>query len=217
MPGFLALLWDTPVERHQAVLECRKENEGFFDASQVQYVSRAGNYRKAGYEYTGALRILKVILSYEYLWLNIRVKGGAYGCMSGFARNGNAYLASYRDPNLRATFEVYRECADYLKNFAASDRDMLKYIIGTISDMDIPLTPAMEGARSMAAYFTGITEETILRERQEVLSCTVEEIRKLSVYIQAILEEHAICVLGNEALLKKEKALFDTLEPLFQA
>ena len=194
-----------------------KKNEGFLTSSQVQYVVAAGNFKNAGLEYTGALRVLKVILSYDYLWLQVRVKGGAYGCMSGFTRNGNGYFASYRDPNLRATFDIYRGTVDYLKKFAASDRDMVKYIIGTISDMDIPLTPSMAGARSMTAYLTGLTEERILKEREEVLSCTVEDIRKLADYVQAILDTDAICVVGNEALLKKEEALFETLKPLFQA
>ncbi len=134
-------------------------------SSQVQYVAVAGNFKKAGLEYTGALRVLRTILSYDYLWLNIRVKGGAYGCMSGFTRTGNGYLASYRDPNLRGTLEVYQGTIDYLKNFASSDRDMLKYIIGTISDMDVPLTPSMAGSRSFTAYMTGTTEECILRTR----------------------------------------------------
>ena len=194
-----------------------KKNEGFLTSSQVQYVAVAGNFSKAGLEYTGALRVLKVILSYDYLWLNIRVKGGAYGCMSGFTRTGNGYLVSYRDPNLKGTLEVYQGTVEYLKNFAASDRDMLKYIIGTISDMDIPLTPAMSGRRSFTAYLTGVTVERIFREREEVLSCTVAEIRKLAAHIQAILDDNVICVLGNETLLKIEKELFGALESLFQA
>ena len=207
----------SPVQAEGIKEALTKKNEGFLTSSQVQYVVVAGNFKKAGLDYTGALRVLKVILSYDYLWLQVRVKGGAYGCMSGFTRTGNGYLASYRDPNLRGTLDVYRGTVDYLKNFAASDRDMLKYIIGTISDMDIPLTPSMAGSRSLTAYFTGLTEERILKEREEVLNCTVEDIRKLADYIQAILEEQVICVLGNEALLKKEEALFGTLEPLFQA
>lgn len=201
--------------KEKAVLE--KKNEGFLSSSQVQYVAVAGNFNKAGLDYTGALRVLKVILSYDYLWLQVRVKGGAYGCMSGFTRSGNGYLASYRDPNLKATFDVFKGTVEYLKNFAASDRDMLKYIIGTISDMDIPLTPSMAGQRSFTAYLTGVTETLILKEREEVLSCTVEDIRELAAHIQAILKEEAICVLGNEALLKKEETLFGTLEPLFQS
>ena len=205
------------VQKAETESELSKKNEGFLTSSQVQYVAVAGNFKKAGLDYTGALRVLRVILSYDYLWLQIRVKGGAYGCMSGFGRNGNGYFASYRDPNLRATFEVYQQTVEYLKNFAASDRDMLKYIIGTVSDMDIPLTPFMAGQRSLSAYFSGLTEERILRERKEVLSCTVEDIRKLSAHVQAILDENALCVIGNEALMKKEEALFGTLESLIQA
>ena len=201
----------------QERVQLSKKNEGFLTSSQVQYVAVAGNFKKAGLCYTGALRVLKTILSYDYLWLQIRVKGGAYGCMSGFTRTGNGYFASYRDPNLRGTFEVYRGTVDYLKNFAASDRDMLKYIIGTISDMDIPLTPSMAGQRSFTAYLTNVTEERILKEREEVLSCTVNDIRNLADHIQAILDENAICVLGNETLMKKEEELFNTLEPLFQS
>ena len=94
---------------------------------------------------------------------------------------------------------------------------MLKYIIGTISDMDVPLTPSMAGQRSFTAYLTNVTEERISKEREEVLSCTVADIRKLADYIQAILDDDIICVLGNEALMKKEEELFYTLEPLFQA
>lgn len=195
--------------------ELVKKNEGFLSASQVQYVAVAGNFKKAGLEYTGALRVLKVILSYDYLWLNIRVKGGAYGCMSGFARNGASYLTSYRDPNLRSTLEVYQGTVDYLKKFAVSDRDMLKYIIGTVSDMDTPLTPSMAGQRSLSAYLTNVTEEQLLREREEVLDCTAEDIRALAAYIEALLDEKALCVLGNEANLQKEQELFKTLEPLF--
>ncbi len=202
--------------KQQTKPKLTKKNEGFLTSSQVQYVAVAGNFKKKGLDYTGALRVLKVILSYDYLWLNIRVKGGAYGCMSGFTRNGNGYFASYRDPNLRGTLDIYKGTVEYLKNFAASDRDMLKYIIGTVSDMDVPLTPSMAGRRSFNAYMTGTTEDRLLKERSEVLSCTIEDIRRLAAYVQAILEEDAICVLGNEALLKKEEPLFETLEPLFQ-
>lgn len=130
-----------------------KLNEGFQTSAKIQYVTRAGNYREAGYDYTGALRILKVIMSYEYLWVNVRVKGGAYGCMSGFGRNGNSYFASYRDPNLRQTNEIYEGVPEYVEHFNVEERDMTKYVIGTISEMDTPLTARAQGARSDAAYF----------------------------------------------------------------
>lgn len=106
-------------EGQKAAISCIGRNEGFMDASKVQYVSRAGNFKKAGFAYTGALRILKVVLSYDYLWINVRVKGGAYGCGSGFMRKGNAYFSSYRDPNLEKTNEIYDHIPDYIRNFTA--------------------------------------------------------------------------------------------------
>lgn len=94
-------------EETPCVLHCRKRNEGFKTSSKVQYVARVGNFIDHGAQYHGALQILKVILSYDYLWQNVRVKGGAYGCMSNFNRIGEGYLISYRDPNLKKTMEVY--------------------------------------------------------------------------------------------------------------
>ena len=188
-------------------------NEGFMTSSKIQYVARAGNFKKAGYEYTGALKILKLILSYEYLWVNIRVKGGAYGCMSGFGRTGDSYFVSYRDPNLRKTDEVYQGIADYVKNFQVSDRDMLKYIIGTVSELDTPLTPSGKGSRSLSAYLNKMSEEELQRERNEVLNAGQEEIRALAPIIEAILAEDCICVIGNEEKLQEEKDMFDELKP----
>lgn len=197
------------------VLNCVKKNEGFLDASQVQYVSRAGNFVKRGFSYTGALRILKVILSYDYLWLNVRVKGGAYGCMSGFMRNGDSYFTSYRDPNLGKTNEIYEKTPEYLKNFDADERDMTKYIIGTISDLDTPLNPSAKGSRSLSAYLTGVTYADVQKERDEVINAEPENIRALADLIEAVLSDHNLCVIGNEDAVKKEKALFDTIEKLY--
>ena len=197
------------------VLNCVKKNEGFLDASQVQYVSRAGNFVKRGFSYTGALRILKVILSYDYLWLNVRVKGGAYGCMSGFMRNGDSYFTSYRDPNLGKTNEIYEKTPGYLKNFDADERDMTKYIIGTISDLDTPLNPSAKGSRSLSAYLTGVTYADVQKERDEVINAEPENIRALADLIEAVLADHNLCVIGNEDAVKKEKALFDTIEKLY--
>ena len=103
------------------------KNEGFQTSGQVQYVAAAGNFREAGYSYTGALRILKVMLSYEYLWTNIRVKGGAYGCMSAFRRNGDGFLVSYRDPNLVKTLEVFQKTGDFIRSFDADERETVSY------------------------------------------------------------------------------------------
>lgn len=215
IPQLKQILKDAPKEICAEPVQLEKKNEGFLDASQVQYVSRAGNFKKAGYAYTGVLRILKVLLSYDYLWINVRVKGGAYGCMSGFTRRGDAYFCSYRDPNLLKTNEIYEGIPEYLKNLNIDEKDMTKYIIGTFSDVDTPLTPAGKTGRSATAYLTGMTYEMIQRERQEILNATQQDIRDLSGIIEAILKEDALCVIGNEERLKEEKELFGELKNLY--
>ncbi|MDY3919083.1 MAG: insulinase family protein [Candidatus Limivivens sp.] len=190
------------------------KNEGFLTASKIQYVCRAGNFRKAGLSYTGALRILKVIMSYEYLWTNIRVKGGAYGCMSGFGYGGNGYFTSYRDPNLGQTNQVYEGIPDYVRNFTVDERDMTKYVIGTISEMDTPLNPSAVGSRSLTAWMSGYTEADYQKERDQVLDADQESIRALAPIVEAILKEGAFCVVGGEEKLEQEKALFKELKPL---
>ncbi len=199
--------------KYQFALE--QLNEGYKTSSKVQYVSRAGNFRQAGLEYTGALRILKTILSYDYLWNNVRVKGGAYGCMSGFGRTGDSYFASYRDPNLKNTNEIFEHTTEYVENFKADERDMTKYIIGTISDMDTPLNPYAKGNRSLTAYLTNLTFEDIQRERDQVLNAKEEDIRALKAYVQAVLRQDNLCVIGGEEKIEEQKQLFKEVKNLF--
>lgn len=189
--------------------------EGLVTSSQVQYVARTGSFKKHGLEYRSTLRILGVILNYDYLWLNLRVKGGAYGCMSGFSRNGESYLVSYRDPNLKETNEIYEGIPAYLRSFQADERDMTKYIIGAISDLDVPQTPKTKGSRSLAAYLNGVTEEMLQEDRDRILSCQVEDIRELADYVEAMLESGYLCVVGGETKIHEEEALFDHVENLF--
>ena len=201
--------------RNLPPLVLEQKNEGFTDASKVQYVARTGNFKRHGYEYNGALRILKVIMGYDYLWINIRVKGGAYGCMNSYMRNGDTYFVSYRDPNLEKTNEIYDGIPEYLENFTADERDMTKYIIGTISDLDTPLNPNAKGARSMTALLQGITQEDLQRERDEVIGATEKDIRGLKDMIASVLKEHNLCVIGNEEKLNEQKELFKELKNIF--
>ena len=173
-----------------------KKNEGFKTASQVQYVATAGNFCERGYEYTGALNVLQCIFSYDYLWINVRVKGGAYGCMCSFNRSGNAYFTSYRDPNLLETYEIYKEAPDYVRSFEADERDMTKYIIGAISRMDAPLTPSADGNFSLICYLMGIDDADLQRTRDEVLGATPEVIRGLAGYVEAAVDGDVICAIA---------------------
>lgn len=208
-------LFTEPVRQQDCVIHCEKRNEGFKTSSKVQYVARSGNFIDKGLEYTGALQILKVILSYDYLWQNVRVKGGAYGCMSNFSKLGEGYFVSYRDPNLEKTNAVYEGVVAYLKAFAVGERDMTKYIIGTISNIDQPMTPATKGDRSMNLYMNHVSEEMIRKERNEILDATEADIRALAEIVEAVLEDNCFCVIGSEEKIEEQKERFLEIRSIF--
>ena len=199
---------------NQAEVHFNTAKEAFIDASQIQYVAKTGDFICEGYEYTGALRLLRIILSYDYLWINVRVKGGAYGCMNTFLRSGESYFVSYRDPNLSDTLDVYDRIPEYIKSFSPDERDMTKYIIGTFSALDTPMNPEAKGSRSLSAYLEGITYEHIQKERNEILNAQPEDIRRLADLVEAVLKKDSICVIGNENMIKESAGLFENVEKL---
>lgn len=199
---------------NQAEVHFNTAKEAFIDASQIQYVAKTGDFICEGYEYTGALRLLRVILSYDYLWINVRVKGGAYGCMNTFLRSGESYFVSYRDPNLSDTLDVYDRIPEYIKSFSPDERDMTKYIIGTFSALDTPMNPEAKGSRSLSAYLEGITYEQIQKERNEILNAQPEDIRRLADLVETVLKKDSICVIGNENMIKESAGLFENVEKL---
>ena len=199
---------------NQAEAHFNTAKEAFIDASQIQYVAKTGDFICEGYEYTGALRLLRIILSYDYLWINVRVKGGAYGCMNTFLRSGESYFVSYRDPNLSDTLDVYDRIPEYIKSFSPDERDMTKYIIGTFSALDTPMNPEAKGSRSLSAYLEGITYEQIQKERNEILNAQPEDIRRLADLVEAVLKKDSICVIGNENMIKESARLFENVEKL---
>ena len=209
---------DAPeIHNEAAVIDFSKREirEAYRTSAKVQYVAKAGTFNDKDLSYTGALKVLKVIMGYDYLWNQVRVVGGAYGCFSAFSRNGRSSFASYRDPNLKRTLDVYEKSADFLKGFKAGERDMTKYILGTVSDLDFPLTPGAKGGRSRDAYLSHDTFEKIQKERDEILSCTAKDISALGTFIEKAFENGCICVVGSEEEIDKEKDLFTMTEALF--
>lgn len=193
--------------------EVEKKQEGFLTPAEIQYVAVAGSFAQVPYNF-GALRVARHLLNYDYLWNQVRVKGGAYGVACQFNREGEGYFTSYRDPNLSGTIQVYEKAAEYLENYQAEEREITKTIIGTISGIDTPLTPNMVGRRSMTGYLTKVPEELLQKEREQILSCTIEDIQKLAPVLRAITQADNLCVIGNEKKITEEKELFHTIQPL---
>ncbi len=213
--GLKGRLYTAPVEGERFRAVPVKKNEGFMTAGQVQYVCRAGNFINKGLPYTGSLKVLKVMMGYDYLWNQVRVKGGAYGCMCGFYRNGDGYFVSYRDPNLDKTVNVYEQAADYIGQAKLDERSVTQFIIGAVSELDTPMTPAAKGVYSRSGYLTGVSMELVQKERNELLETTGETIRSLSRYVKAFMEYDCLCVVGNGEKIKENKELFMQVDQLF--
>lgn len=216
LPHFRKLIKSLPVDEHpevEYIYPLVAQNEGLYSQSRVQYVGKGANFIKLGYEYSGALSVLEHILRYEYFWTKIRVQGGAYGAFVSFTRTGNAFFGSYRDPNLKNTLDVFDDAADFLRNFDVSDREMDKYIIGTMSKVDKPLTPSLKGQIAADFCLRGITYADRQKARDEVLSTRQKDIRALAELVAACMNENNLCVFGNETVLKDNAAIFKSVKP----
>lgn len=193
------------------------KREGFGSASRVNYVARIGNFRTGGFRYTGALRIAQTMLSYGYLWNEIRSKGGAYGCAVRFGRGGSVVFSSYRDPKLEETDKVYEGVPGYLEQYEADEREMTKAIIGAVGEMDTPRTPQLSGLLALSAYYSKVTDEMFAKERAEVLAATPKDIRALAPLVREALKYEAKCVIGNEGAIARAKDFFTETAQLFAA
>ena len=211
---FSKALFTGPMEGGKYAFEAKVKNEGFMTAGAVQFAARAGNFLSKDLPYTGALRALRALMGLEYLWMNIRVTGGAYGCMCNFTRSGEAYFVSYRDPHLSRTLGVYAEAAAYIRELEADERQITQLVLGAVGDLDVPMTPAMKGAYALSAYMSGITFADVQRERDELLGVDLETLRGLWHYVEAFISQDILCVVGSEEKIKEGADLFMNIAPL---
>lgn len=195
--------------------ELKKENEALVTSSKVQYVAKGYNFSQFGFKYSGKLQVLRTISNYDYLWNNVRVKGGAYGVFINFKRNGNMSITSYRDPNLKETIDVYDKFYKYINTFSADEREMTKYILGTISSLDTPLTNSMICDRQAALYIGNIDDDFLQEEREEILKTSVEDIRSFAPLIEQCMKEDCICVLGGKEKIEQNSNLFNSIINVF--
>lgn len=193
-----------------------RKNEGLLTPGNVQYVAEGFNFISLGYKYSGKLKVMKTIISLDYLWNKVRVQGGAYGCMVSITRGGNMVFVSYRDPNIKETLGAYDGAYEYLQNFKCSSREMIKYIIGTISDLDSPLTASRKGDEALSNYIRGLTQNQIQRERDEVLNIKEEDIRELAAIVKNVMDQKYYAVMGNENKITDNKEMFNNITTVFK-
>lgn len=214
VPLFSALI--PKAEDGKLVLVPEKKNEGFITPGQVQYVCCAGDFKKCGQSYSGAYEVLCTAMSYGYLWNNIRVLGGAYGAGLLVMENGRMAFCSWRDPHLTKTMQVYRDAVAYIENFEVDEAELTRYVIGTMSSVDMPRSPRMEGERGAMSYLTGRTFADIQKKRDEILDVTVEDIRALAAGVRTMLEQECFCTIGSEKKLREDAKHFMTVRTLLR-
>ncbi|MCF0135383.1 MAG: hypothetical protein HUJ69_03070, partial [Lachnospiraceae bacterium] len=189
-----------------------KKNEGFITPAKVQYVAEGG---ETAIPYSGHAAVLLQITRLNYLWNQVRVMGGAYGCSATIDRHGRITMSSYRDPNLAETLQVYEKSGEVLSAFEADEQEMLKYIIGTLAGLDPVMTVSMKGTLANDALETGLTGEHLLKSSREVLSTTPEDVRKAAAAFTEAMGHHCICVVGSETKIRENAHLLDHVETLF--
>ena len=186
-------------------LEEQGYSEGFYFDSLVQYVGAGYNIN----DYTGTHLVLRHILSLDYLWNNVRVKNGAYGSGVIFNAFGDFNLWSYRDPNLTETLEIYYNINNYVANIDADEKDLNKYIIGTLNSLDVLMSPSAQAAYSLNKYITNSPFEVYDKLVNEIKNTTVEDLRKLATEFENIKSKAYTCVLGSKDKVLENKQLFN--------
>ena len=175
-------------------------------------MGKGANFLRQGYRFTGTMRVVETLMRYDYLWTRVRVQGGAYGASAQFDRNGTMLFTSYRDPNLAETLAVFDGIAEYLRHFDASEREMTKYIIGTMSGIDMPLTPQMKGNVAAVGWIRGISQADRQKLRDEVLATRQQDIRALADLVADGMAQDTFCVFGNEVKLQENQSIFKRLK-----
>lgn len=185
--------------------------EAFVIPTKVGYVAQGGRFDTNKYPYTGAIKVLRTMLAFGYLWNNVREIGGAYGCMSRTTKFGNAYFVSYRDPQLINTLKVYNGLPEYLENLEITYDQLSQFVIGTMGTVDAPLSVPDQISRDNDLFFTLETEEDEQKTRDEILDVTPDDIKKLSLYYKEVLELGSICVISSREIINNHQELFDEI------
>lgn len=192
------------------------KKEAFIIPAEIQYNLSGYNLKNliSDWKFDGRIHVLRQILNTDYLWSQVRVRGGAYGAGFSIERNGNLFCSSYRDPQCNKTFQAYKNIPAYLRNLNIDSEEWTSYIIGTFAALDQPLSFPAEARRARIWYDQNINSEQLQNERNQALNATLEDIKSFADIIEKALEPEYYCSLGSENKLKQDQALFKDLKVL---
>jgi hypothetical protein len=181
--------------------------EALIAPSTVNFVGKGGDIYGLGYIPTAAIRVVTNHLNTTWLWDKLRVQGGAYGASCGFdSFSGTFAFVSYRDPNVRATLDVYDKSAEFLRASVLSESELTRNIIGVIGGMDAYQTPDAKGWTSMVNRLIGATDEYRQSRREQVLAAGAGDFRNLADALAELAREARVVVLGSEQAIAEANA-----------
>ena len=197
-----ALVVPTPRDRHEA----------FVIPSDICFAARACDPRRLGIDVTGAWAVAANALSYDYLWNEIRVKGGAYGC--GFRAAGERQTAfyTYRDPAIDPSIERVERAGAWLGSFEPDEAAFEGFIVSCVSGMDAPVKPYALTKRRNTTYLAGLDPNAREKRRAQMLAATPGELRSLGADVTRIAAESPTCVFGGRDVIAKSNAGFNVVD-----
>ena len=167
----------------------------------IAFAVQGGNLYRLGGKNHGSFALAVKILSLNYLWNEVRVKGGAYGVGMAIRNNGDIFSYSYRDPNPARTLEVYRGTAAYLREFCKNREAFEQMLIGTVSDTEPLLAASFKGRLVVERALRGITLDRKQQERRELLDTSYAELLRFCDLLEKVNEQDCTCIIGSTALL----------------
>ena len=186
-----------------AYQEADEPPAGFRIPAQIGFAARGWHFRRGGMQFHGSMWLAAGILTLGYYWNRVRVQGGAYGAGLQVDRSGNVFSYSFRDPTPGKTLMADSSAGAFLRDFAAGEENLDRYIISALNELNPLLSPREKGGLADARMFTGFTREENERIRQEVLNTTPEQLAACGEWLDRFAAEGSICVVGHSDALEQ--------------
>ena len=167
----------------------------------IGFAAKASNMARHGGSYHGSLYVLENILNFSYLWNEIRVQGGAYGCGFTASADGDICFHTYRDPQPGRSLDIFDRAAEFVRGYCGSDPDLTPMILGAMASADPLLNTQMKISLAEGRYFKGTTYEEVCRTRRELIGTTKEDLLALTEVLEALARDEAVCVVAGQPLL----------------
>lgn len=192
-------------------------SEAFVVPANVCFVAHAADGGLLIPRFSGSWLVANRVLSLDYLWNEVRVKGGAYGCGINCTQNGRLQFYSYRDPAIDPTLARFGAAADWLEGWQPSVDEFEGYVVSNVAKRDAPVKPRALARRQDIQRFCGITEELRTTVRNEILACTPDTVRGHATILRELDSNFATCVFGGRDQISASAANLNVVDLLGNA